>query len=92
MCLILKPLLFLHCLHKCIYNKIYLVLPLENRKKNILCFLHNYLCVHVLNCVVLFATPWTVAHQAPPVHGIFQARMLEWVTIPYTRESSQPRD
>ena len=27
------------------------------------------------------ATPWTVAHQAPSVHGISQARMLEWVAI-----------
>ena len=24
-----------------------------------------------------FATPWSVAHQAPSVHGIFQARILE---------------
>ena len=31
----------------------------------------------------------------PPVsfvHGIFQARILEWVTIPFSRGSSQPRD
>jgi len=26
------------------------------------------------------------------VHGILQARMLEWVVIPFYRESSQPRD
>ena len=26
------------------------------------------------------------------VHGIFQARMLEWVAIPFSRESSHPRD
>ena len=26
------------------------------------------------------------------VHGILQARMLEWVAIPFSRESSQPRD
>ena len=25
------------------------------------------------------------------VHGILQARMLEWVAIPFSRESSQPR-
>ena len=28
----------------------------------------------------------------PSVHGIFQARILEWVTIPSSRGSSQPRD
>ena len=26
------------------------------------------------------------------VHGILQARILEWVTIPFSRRSSQPRD
>ena len=28
----------------------------------------------------------------PSVHGIFQARILEWVAISYSRGSSQPRD
>ena len=28
-------------------------------------------------------TPWTIAHQAP-LHGIFQARVLEWVTISFS--------
>ena len=31
-----------------------------------------------LGRVRLLATPWTAAHQAPHVHGIFQARVLEW--------------
>ena len=26
------------------------------------------------------------------VHGILQTRILEWVAIPFSRESSQPRD
>ena len=26
------------------------------------------------------------------VHGIFQARILEWAAIPFSRESAQPRD
>ena len=32
---------------------------------------------------------------SPPrssVHGIFQARMLEWVAIPFSKESSPLRD
>ena len=37
-------------------------------------------------------TPWTVAHQAPLVHGISQARVLEWVAISFSRGSSRPRD
>ena len=28
----------------------------------------------------------------PSVHGILQARILEWVAIPFSRGSSQPRD
>ena len=40
----------------------------------------------------LFATPWTVACQAPLSMGILQARILEWVAMPYARGSFQPRD
>ena len=28
----------------------------------------------------------------PIVHGILQARILEWVAFPFSRRSSQPRD
>ena len=35
--------------------------------------------------VRLFVTPWTI-------HGILQARRLEWVAFPFSRGSSQPRD
>ena len=42
--------------------------------------------VKSLSHVWLFATPWTVAYQAPQfVHGIFQARVLEWVAISFSR-------
>ena len=37
-------------------------------------------------------SPWTVARQAPLSIGILQARILEWVAMPSSRESSQPRD
>ena len=50
---------------------------------------HNVLCL--LSGVQLFATLWTVARQAPLSTGIFQAKMLEWVTMPLSRGSSQPR-
>ena len=46
-----------------------------------------------LSRVQLFVTPWTIAHQAPlSVHGILQARILEWVAIPFAKVSSLPRD
>ena len=31
-------------------------------------------------------TPWTVAHQAPLSTGILQARILEWVAMPSSRD------
>ena len=36
-------------------------------------------------------TSWTIAHQAP-VHETFQARILEWIAIPFSRGSSPPRE
>ena len=42
--------------------------------------------------VRLCATPETVAHQAPLSMGIVQARILEWVAMPSSKGSSQPRD
>ena len=48
--------------------------------------------VKSLSRVWLFATLWTVACQASLSMGIFQARMLQWVAMPSSRETSQSRD
>ena len=48
--------------------------------------------VCMLSGAQLFATLWTGAHQVPLVHGILQARILEWVAISFSSGSSQPRD
>ena len=46
--------------------------------------------------VQLFATPWTspvdCSLPGSSVYGILRARILEWVAIPFSRGSSQPRD
>ena len=42
--------------------------------------------------VQLFATLWTVAPPGSSVHGILQEKILEWVAIPFSWGSSQPRD
>ena len=42
--------------------------------------------------VRLFATPWTSSLPGSSLHGILQARVLEWVAISFSRGSSQPRD
>ena len=44
------------------------------------------LCVCVCVCSL-----WTIAHQAPLSMEIFQARILEWIVISYSRRSSLPR-
>ena len=46
----------------------------------------------VLSCIWLSATPWTVSPPGFPVHGIPQARILEWVAMPSSRGSSWRRD
>ena len=58
--------------------------------------------IYTLVCVCLHAGSvvnhawlcYTVDYSPPgsSVHGIFQARILEWVAISFSRRSSQPRD
>ena len=48
--------------------------------------------VKSLSRVLLFMTHWTVTRQAPLSMGSLQAKILEWVAIPFSRGSSQPRD
>ena len=43
-------------------------------------------------CVWILVTVWTVTCQALLSMGILQARILEWVSMPSFRGSSQPRD
>ena len=57
-------------------------------------YVYTYICMCVCVCVcvcicsVVFNSTslCPVAHQAP-VHGILQAQILEWVAIPFSRES-----
>ena len=42
--------------------------------------------VKVTQSCPILETPWTV------VHGMLQARILEWVAFPFSRDSFQPRD
>ena len=49
-------------------------------------------CAESPSHVQLFATPWTVTHQAPLTIGILQGTILEWVAMSSSRGLSQPRD
>ena len=54
-------------------------------------FYINYfkMCAWLLSRLLLFATPWAIARQAPLSMEILQAGILEWVAMPSSRGSSQ---
>ena len=43
-------------------------------------------------CVWLFCDPVDCSPPGSSIHGVSQARILEWVAIPFSRGSSWPRD
>ena len=45
----------------------------------------------LLSRVQLFVTSVDCSPPGSSVHGILQARRLQWVAIPFSKESSQPR-
>ena len=57
-------------------------------------FLYCRQCVYVLvaqSCLTL-CDPTDYSPPDFSVHGILQARILEWIAIPFSRGTSQPRD
>ena len=48
--------------------------------------------VSLLSSVQLFGDPIDCNLQGFSVHGIFQARILEWVAVSFSKGSYQPRD
>ena len=70
-------------------------------------YTHVFVCVYMLCvCVIVYmfvcmcivkvkftqSCPTFCDPMDYTVHGILQARILEWVAIPFSRGSSQPRD
>ena len=47
--------------------------------------------VKVTQSYLTLCDPMDCSLPGSSVHGILQARILEWVAIPFCRESSQPR-
>ena len=63
-------------------------MPVLSLSDCILCFVFQ-----LLSHILLFTTPQTVVcPSGSSVHGIFQARILGWVAISFSRGSSWPRD
>ena len=83
----------------CLRFHILLEWLIEPRKTLYLCWLKNIVTSWIffiffcssLSHVQLFATPRTIL-PGFSVHGILQARILEWAAIPFSRGSSRPRD
>ena len=64
-------------------------------KKNIRKNMFIWSCIHASKSLQSCPTLCDPIDCSPPgssVHGILQARILEWVAISYSRGSSQPRD
>ena len=51
-----------------------------------------YLCVLVTQLYPTLSDLTDCNLPGSSVHGILQARILEWAAIPFSRESSPPRD
>jgi len=77
----------------------YFMLFIRLRKKQLIRFSPIYFLsldkrvyyVHARSCLTL-CNPMDCSPPDSSVHGIFQARILEWVTISYSRRSSQSTD
>ena len=54
--------------------------------------LYTHMYVHIREVKVTQSCPTLCNPMDYTVHGIFQARLLEWVAVPFSRGSSQPRD
>ena len=72
-----------------------IILILELRLNHMKCFAQSHLqymlCLVAQSCPTL-CEPVDASPPGSSVHGILQGRILEWVAIPFSRGSSQPRD
>ena len=65
-------------------------IPLSRRNCVCVCVC---VCAHVLTqSYPTLCSPMNCKLPGSSVHGIFQARLLEWVAISYSRGSSRPKD
>ena len=50
------------------------------------------LCVKLLKLCLTLCSPMDYSLPDSSVHGVLQARILEWVAVSFSRGSSRPRD
>ena len=84
-----------------LYNRINAIEPLKNKAApkswNSMSWNHpqdiySGCCCLAASHVWLFCDPINCSLPGSSIHGILQARILEWVAIPFSRGSSWPRD
>ena len=78
---------------RCLFSS----LSLASTVSGVLCDQINpiYFCLSVVSVAKSCLTLWDLHGCSPPVspvHGILQARLLEWIAISFSRGSSRPRD
>ena len=76
------------------------------RMDTCICMAESLRCSHETTTILLISYVFVLIAQSCPtlcnptdcslpsfsVHGIIQARILEWIAIPFSRGTSQPRD
>ena len=66
--------------------------PLKNKEANKFKKIIKLTCASVTQFCPTVCDPMDCSLPGSSVHVIFQARKLEWVAIPFSRISSQPKD
>ena len=57
-----------------------------------LLYIKRYVCVLIAQSCLTLCNPTDSDPPGSSVHEILQARILDWVVIPFSRGFSQPRD
>ena len=71
------------CMFMCVYWHML-------HKRDVFLPLDTIVCTHVFSCVWLFATAWTVAHQAPLSMGFSRIEFKSAQPFPSPRDSPDP--
>ena len=61
------------------------------RSKFMMLYIYIYIYAQSLSCVQLFATPWTVAHQAPLSMGFSRQEYWSGLLTPWKKSYDQPK-
>ena len=72
-----------------IFKKMYLHLPIP-QEYTLLFYTVGCLTVLVAQSCLAIWSPTNCSPPGSSVQGVLQARTLEWVAVPFSRESSQP--